>query len=85
MPRYWSYELGFEWTCSRLLPVAPRMTRVVGLAPSCRIVPLGALTRMRQVVLEPADVVVVVGVTRSLASIGKVFETPSIVQAVARP
>ncbi len=58
---------------------------VVGFGPSCRIVPLGALTRIRHVVRGPEAVVVVVGMTRSIESTGNVLAIPSIVQAVVRP
>ena len=61
------------------------MTSVAGFAPSWRIVPLGAVTRMCQVVLVPAAVVVVVGVTCSFASTGNVLAIPSMDQAVVRP
>ena len=84
-PRYSSQALGLDQSWSRVVPVAPRTTSDDGFAPAYRSDPSAAVTLIRHVVVEPADVVVVFGMTRRTASAGNVASTPSMVHGARRP
>src|SRR6478672_8163984 len=86
LPRYVSYDEGFDTSWRRDAELEPRTMRVFAAPPSYRTVdPSASSTRSRQVVVGTASTVVVVRQTFRVASGGKSPSTPAMVQGWARP